>query len=121
MARARGFALNVANFNTTESEVTYGRAISARLGGDRPFVVDISRNGNGPHPSGAWCNPPGRAIGANPTTTTGDPWVDAYLWLKTPGASDGACKAGDPPAGTYWPAYADGLVRARYGSAIPAG
>ncbi len=119
IARARGFALNVANFNTTPADITYGKAISLRLGGNRPFVIDISRNGNGPDPYGQWCNPPGRAIGANPTTVSGDPFVDALLWIKTPGSSDGVCRAGEPVAGTYWPTYADGLVRARYGVGDP--
>ena len=56
------------------------------------------RNGAGPSPDGAWCNPPGRALGEEPTTDTGDPLVDAYLWIKPPGDSDGTCQGGRPPA-----------------------
>jgi endoglucanase len=37
--------------------------------------------------------------------------VDAYLWVKQPGASDGTCRAGAPPAGHWWPEYALQLVR----------
>jgi endoglucanase len=38
------------------------------------------------------------------------PGVDALLWVKTVGASDGACRAGEPSAGTYSLAYALGLA-----------
>jgi endoglucanase len=113
--RADGFALNVANFQTTRASVAYGRSISRRLGG-RHFVVDTSRNGNGPVRAAPgidrWCNPHGRALGHIPTTHTGDPLVDAFLWIKYPGKSDGACHPGDPPAGQWWPAYALELARA---------
>ena len=111
VARAAGFSLNVANFETTEANVAYGTEISKRLNGAR-FVIDTSRNGNGPAPKdardaeGHWCNPPGRALGPAPTTDTGNPLVDAYLWVKRPGESDGACRAGAPPAGQWWPEYA---------------
>ncbi|MEO9119524.1 MAG: glycoside hydrolase family 6 protein, partial [Solirubrobacteraceae bacterium] len=56
--------------------------------------------------------PPGRALGTAPTTNTGDPLVDALLWIKSPGESDGACHPGDPPAGEWWPAHALALARA---------
>jgi len=83
--------------------------ISAALN-DRHLVVDTSRNGNGPYTgqdySPSWCNPPGRALGAPPTTDTGRRLVDAYLWVKNPGASDGECQHGNPPAGHWWPDYA---------------
>ncbi|GAA2217756.1 glycoside hydrolase family 6 protein [Streptomyces aculeolatus] len=111
--RADGFALNVSNFQTTESEIRYGRRLSELLGGAR-FVIDTSRNGNGPLRGGAadaWCNPPGRALGRPPTTRTGVEGVAAYLWIKRPGDSDGTCRGG-PPAGRWWPRYALGLARA---------
>jgi endoglucanase len=112
---ADGFALNVSNFFRTGRVIEYGRALSRRLGGAH-FVIDTSRNGNGPSfhddPGGPkWCNPPGRAIGRSPTTRTGRRKVDAYLWVKQPGASDGTCRAGAPPAGHWWPEYALSLVR----------
>ncbi len=109
VAAARGFALNVSNFNTTAAETAYGTRIS-RLVGGQPFVIDTSRNGAGPAPGRAWCNPPGRALGPAPTTATGNPLVDAYLWVKAPGESDGRCHGG-PPAGGWWPDYAVGLAR----------
>lgn len=55
--------------------------------------------------------PPGRALGEVPTTRTGDELVDAYLWVKRPGESDGDCKGG-PKAGAWWPEYALGLAGA---------
>ncbi|MGH7487297.1 MAG: glycoside hydrolase family 6 protein, partial [bacterium] len=56
-----------------------------------------------------WCNPAGRGLGSRPTTNTADPLVDAYLWIKSPGESDGACN-GAPPAGEWWADYALGLA-----------
>ncbi|MEX5632502.1 glycoside hydrolase family 6 protein [Parafrankia sp. FMc2] len=108
--QARGFALNVSNFDDTASEVAYGRQISAALGGGVHFVVDTSRNGRDRAPDGAWCNPPGRGLGVLPTTQTGDASVDAFLWIKVPGESDGTCNGG-PPAGQWWPEYALELAR----------
>ncbi|MDN5750210.1 MAG: glycoside hydrolase family 6 protein [Pseudonocardia sp.] len=113
--RADGFSLNVANFHTTEENVEFGSALSARLDG-APFVVDTSRNGAGAPPEGdidgapSWCNPPGRGLGAPPTTDTGIPSVDALLWVKRPGESDGACRPGEPEAGQWFPEYGLGLA-----------
>ncbi len=107
IAKADGFALNVSNFDATGSETDYGTRLSQLLGG-KHFVIDTSRNGNGSN--GEWCNPWGRAIGEKPTTSTGNAIIDAYLWLKTPGESDGTCNGG-PSAGTWWPDYAVSLVR----------
>ncbi|WP_170323937.1 glycoside hydrolase family 6 protein [Cryptosporangium phraense] len=108
--QAAGFALNVANFQNTDGEVAYGRQISAATD-DAHFVVDVSRNGNGPWTgTQAWCNPPGRALGPRPTTSTDDPLLDGELWIKTIGLSDGACRLGAPNAGVWWQAYAIGLA-----------
>jgi endoglucanase len=114
IAHADGFALNVANFYTTQTAATYGNELSSALGGAH-FVIDTSRNGNGPDANSAdsptWCNPPGRALGSNPTTSTGQSTIDAYLWIKQPGDSDGACRTGAPAAGGWWPQYALELAR----------
>jgi endoglucanase len=95
------------------------------------FVLDTSRNGLGPWtpPPGKytdaqdWCNPPGRALGARPTTRTNNGLIDAFLWVKRPGESDGQCTRGtagpedpeyglvDPAAGAWWPDYALGLAQ----------
>ena len=75
------------------------------------FVIDTGRNGTGPLDAaryadapfvqpesvlrglaaGSWCNPPGVGLGTRPTTDTGVPLLDAYLWIKTVGESDGSC------------------------------
>ncbi|MFI6686721.1 glycoside hydrolase family 6 protein [Streptomyces sp. NPDC050485] len=111
IGRADGFSLNVSAFQTNASSAEYGHRLSAALGG-KHFVVDTSRNGNGPYSgSESWCNPPGRALGVPPTASTGDALIDAYLWIKRPGTSDGTCRGG-PAAGTWWPEYALELARA---------
>ncbi|MEU6540211.1 glycoside hydrolase family 6 protein [Streptomyces sp. NPDC047000] len=100
--------------------------------GLRHFVVDTSRNGRGawtPEPGKytgdpeVWCNAPGRGLGPRPTADTGVPLVDAYLWIKVPGESDGSCTRNtggtvdpeygivDPPAGAWWPDQAHALAR----------
>ncbi|MEV6202049.1 glycoside hydrolase family 6 protein [Streptomyces sp. NPDC051771] len=112
IARADGFSLNVSNFQETSVVRDFGATLSGLLGGMH-FTVDTSRNGAGPLPGDraeAWCNPPGRSLGVPPTDRTGDALVDAYLWIKRPGDSDGQCRGG-PAAGTWWPEYALGLAR----------
>ncbi|GAA1829026.1 glycoside hydrolase family 6 protein [Actinomadura chokoriensis] len=154
IAKADGFALNVSNYRGTDELVAYGTRLSkclrfrqetgaascsdTDLAGvpDDPrklthFVLDTSRNGQGPWtpPAGqytdaqVWCNPPGRGLGARPSTRTGDPLVDAFLWIKRPGESDGQCTRGtagpedpeygvvDPAAGAWWGEYALGLAQ----------
>jgi len=71
------------------------------------FVIDTSRNGQGPwtpktsYPDPQdWCNPPDRGLGLQPTANTGLVLLDAYLWVKIPGESDGECTRGLGPAGT---------------------
>ncbi|MCX4752936.1 glycoside hydrolase family 6 protein [Kitasatospora purpeofusca] len=111
IAAADGFALNVSNFYATDRSTAYGAQLSALLDG-KHFVVDTSRNGNGPLGAEAWCNPPGRALGTPPTAETGQPGVDAFLWIKNPGESDGECGRGEPRAGEFWLPYALGLATA---------
>jgi endoglucanase len=115
--RADGFALNVSNFVATDINTAYGAAISQRTGG-KHFIIDVSRNGLGATADGQWCNPPGRALGVDPTTNTGHALVDAYLWIKVPGESDGTCNGG-PSAGGWWPEYALGLAQRRPATVIP--
>ena len=110
----QGFALNISNFYATGECLAYGRALSRKIGGRKHFVIDTSRNGLGhvPHSDPMWwCNPPGRALGSRPKVLT-DPngSLDAYLWLKVPGESDGSCR-GYPGAGTWMPEYALGLAK----------
>ncbi len=97
---------------------SYAASVTAQIQGlmgnavaTLPFVIDTSRNGHGPLDAspyatapynqssaviaglntGNWCNPPGAGAGSRPTASTGVPLLDAYLWVKTPGESDGQC------------------------------
>ncbi len=102
----------------------------------KTFIIDTSRNGQGPWMPTAeqaaafpdpqtWCNPPERGIGLLPSTNTSSPLVDAYVWIKVPGESDGQCSRGlgtgdnvvdpiwgqvDPDAGVWFPEQALELV-----------
>jgi endoglucanase len=103
---ADGISLNVSNYRTTAESVAYAKQVIAATGVSRlKAVIDTSRNGNGPAGS-EWCDPPGRAIGTPSTTATGDSAIDAYLWVKLPGESDG-CIA---PAGQFVPQRAYDLA-----------
>ncbi len=109
---ADGLAVNVSNFQTTNDSLRYGRELSDRLGGLH-FVIDTSRNGAGPYrgtgneaANPVWCNPPGRKVGHRPSTITNEDRLDAYLWVKHVGESDGNCRPNEPPAGHWMPSYA---------------
>lgn len=108
--QATGFAVNVSNFQPTGALLDYGRSLSGLVGG-KPFVVDTSRNGQGAR-GAEWCNPAGAGLGEAPTTTTGDPAAHAFLWVKRPGESDGACgQCAGTPAGQFCTSYALELAR----------
>jgi endoglucanase len=122
--------------NTSGENVRYSSTT-----GTTHFVIDTSRNGLGPwqfpatYPNDAvaqdWCNPPARGLGLLPTANTGVPLLlDAYLWVKVPGESDGSCNRGsgtsidpewaaitgnpsfvDPAAGDWFPEQALQLAR----------
>jgi endoglucanase len=112
----RGFSANVSNFQWTATVVTWSQQLEQALGGQAGAVIDTSRNGHGPYTgpdSPQWCNPPGRALGPPPALAPGPAGIDAYLWIKDPGASDGPCNGG-PPAGQYWPQYAVALEQASH-------
>jgi endoglucanase len=111
-------ALNTAGINARQAGYT----------GTIHFVIDTSRNGLGmwdyrsKYPDAGtaqdWCNAPNRGNGIAPTTNTGNALVDAYLWVKVPGESDGQCTRGttgpgdpewgitDPAAGQWFPQMA---------------
>lgn len=116
VAKARGFATNVSNFRSTKAERAYATKVSAALAKrgvgakHRHFVIDTSRNGRAT--AGAeWCNPPGQGLGVRPRWVGGKQ-LDAYLWVKRPGESDGPCH-GLPAAGQWSTSYALGLVARR--------
>jgi endoglucanase len=110
LSEAKGFALNVSNFYTTQESAAYANAVNAALaaqfGYSKPFVVDTSRNGRGS--DGQWCNPPGRMIGARTSIALG---AMLPIWIKVPGSSDGPCgSAPTSPAGAFNPELAMRLI-----------
>lgn len=112
VSKIAGFYTNDTHFNWTINEVHWGDQVSALTGGAH-FIVNTGENGKGPllnpHPSTegveSLCNPPGRGLGPQQTTSTGFANVDAFLWTGLPGNSAGSCNGGPSP-GTFWPARA---------------
>jgi len=97
---------DVPELNTSGINLRYANMLGATAPATH-FVIDTSRNGQGPWqpPAGVypdpqdWCNPPDRGLGLRPTADTGIELLDAYLWVKIPGESDGECTRGLGPAG----------------------
>jgi endoglucanase len=109
IAHARGFALNVSNFQSTARNVSYAKSVNAALGPAKHFVIDTSRNGN-PLNGDDWCNPTGQRVGAAPRTG-GATGLDLQLWIKPPGESDGNCGTGTgTTAGEFTPTLAMNLL-----------
>jgi cellulose 1,4-beta-cellobiosidase len=106
--RIRGFALNVSNYDPSrepnskknspdepsQDEIGYADDLAAGLAKvgitGKGFVIDTSRNGKGSIRStpGNWCNVKGAGLGERPSVAPA-PNIDAYVWVKTPGESDG--------------------------------
>jgi len=107
---ARGFFTNVANYNTEDAERAYAEELADLVGGDVHYVIDVGRNGTGWR--GTWCNGEGAGLGRSPRVAVNGNRIDAFLWVKTPGASDGRCTGG-PAAGKWFPTYAEDLVSNR--------
>ena len=114
----RGFFLNSTHYDWTINNLRYGNRLSRALGG-KHYVISTAVNGRGPYRlprkkryfNELRCNPPGRALGEEPTVRTGSVWADAYVWIGDPGRSgsakcphEGMPKA--PPAGRWWEWYA---------------
>jgi cellulose 1,4-beta-cellobiosidase len=61
---------------------------------------------------GEWCNVEPAGFGTAPTTKTDNPVVDALVWVKPGGESDGQCgMAGAPRAGEWFDEYVQMLVK----------
>ena len=106
--RIRGFALNVANYDVVRDpanqrtspddpspdELSYAGDLSEALAGvgvtGKGFLIDTGRNGkNGIRTApGNWCNIKGAGLGERPRVAPA-PLIDAYVWIKVPGESDG--------------------------------
>lgn len=111
----RGFATNATHFEYTKSELRYGNAVAKKLGG-KHFVVNTAENANGPLPrrfwkpgigtKSKWCNPKNAGLGTQPTTKTGSPYADAFLWISRPGISsngkNGRSECGRGPLENVW-------------------
>ncbi|MFF4616807.1 glycoside hydrolase family 6 protein [Nonomuraea jabiensis] len=116
IANTRGFSVNVSNYFTTADSETYAVALNGQLSGTvgaKKYVIDTSRNGNGPYtdstPEDNWCNPPGRKLGTPPAKQTSG--AEYVFWVKVPGDSDGVCNASTKPAGQFDPDLAVALIR----------
>ncbi|KAG9855336.1 cellobiohydrolase II, partial [Aureobasidium melanogenum] len=143
----RGIATDVSNYNAyqlatapsyTQSnpnfdEQRYVNALAPLLtaqGFPAHFIIDQGRSGVQPTSQlqqGDWCNVINTGFGIRPTTTTGDPLVDAIVWVKPGGESDGTsdstsprydahCGYADalkpaPEAGTWFQAYFEQLLK----------
>ncbi len=119
ITKIRGFYTNDTHLNWTINEIHWGDRVSALTKGHPHFIVNTAQNGNGPlvphnrkkNGNEVLCNPSGRALGPKPTTSTGFPLVDAFLWTSVPGNSSGSCNGG-PASGSFWTARAVQLAEA---------
>jgi len=87
----------ISQYNFANNEYNYAmilkNAFMSAVPGFEPFMItDTGRNGvsNMRQDCANWCNIRGAGIGRFPTSNTDNSsLLDAYLWLKTPGESDG--------------------------------
>jgi cellulose 1,4-beta-cellobiosidase len=106
--RIRGFATDVSNYDPAKDPTAPKRDPAAapndELGyiqdlakglptvgiSGKAFVVDTGRDGvpNVRTSPGNWCNIKGAGLGERPQASP-EPNIDAYLWIKVPGESDG--------------------------------
>ncbi|GJD03356.1 glucanase [Colletotrichum higginsianum] len=143
----RGLVTNVSNYNAWSlssppsytqgnsnfDEKRYIEALAPLLsaqGWDAQFIVDQGRSGKQPTGQeawGDWCNAIGTGFGPRPSTNTGSSLVDAFVWVKPGGESDGTsntsavrydhnCGKNDalkpaPEAGTWFQAYFEQLLK----------
>ena len=105
-----GVSINISNFVPLSECLSYGKSLGV------PYVIDTSRNGNNQYDSekDGWCNPVNRKLGVPPRSFIEKRMaafdnLDAFLWVKIPGESDGECNGG-PKAGQFWYKYAKDLV-----------
>lgn len=78
-------------WNSATNELNYVQILNG-LFPNKNYIVDTGRNGipNARQDCANWCNPRNTGMGQFPTfQTNSSGLVDALLWLKTPGESDG--------------------------------
>ncbi len=120
--RVRGFALNVSSYDPVKvpetrprdphyapnDELSYAddlaRGLEAAGVTGKKFVIDTGRNGRADirTVAGSWCNVKGAGLGERPRAAPA-PLVDAYLYIKVPGESDGTS---EPHAARFDPTCA---------------
>ena len=93
------------------SELHYGLILTSIAASYIPgfvphVIIDTSRNGHAVTNCRAWCNVRNAALGEWPTNATLLPdAIDAYVWVKPPGESDGCssprCGRFDPSCASY--------------------
>ncbi|KAL2258382.1 hypothetical protein VTK26DRAFT_8330 [Humicola hyalothermophila] len=129
--KIRGVVTNVSNYNPYQAivrenytewsnswdEYHYAHSLAPHLeaeGLPAHVIVDQGRV----HLPGAreewgeWCNIEPAGFGPAPTTNTNSTVVDALVWVKPGGESDGECgMAGAPRAGEWFDEYAQMLVK----------
>ncbi|KXX73958.1 putative exoglucanase GH6D [Madurella mycetomatis] len=129
--KIRGFVTNVSNYNPFNAAVRenytewsnswdeshYASSLAPHLeaeGLPAHFIVDQGRV----HLPGAreewgeWCNVEPAGFGPAPTTETNNTVVDAIVWVKPGGESDGECgMEGATRAGEWFDEYAQMLVK----------
>ena len=102
---------NFYQYNPCFDEVTFVRNLAAGFKGagltNIGFITDTSRTGWNPVNNGQpidrrkargdWCNVSGAGVGELPQATPAvDPLIDAFVWVKPPGESDGISASENP-------------------------
>ncbi|KAF4315552.1 hypothetical protein G195_010952, partial [Phytophthora kernoviae 00238/432] len=103
--RVKGVTINTSNYRSNDEVAGYCTTFQNAMGStDMKCIVDTSRNFNG-SPTTDWCNVATAGIGHPPTSDTGYPNLDYFMWIKVPGESDGYCTTGSvtgPAAGAFF-------------------
>ncbi|KAB5590266.1 hypothetical protein CTheo_6292 [Ceratobasidium theobromae] len=107
-ATVRGVATNVSNYNGLGNQKQAGRdelvyiqnlaPLLTSAGYPTHFIVDQGRSGNQEvaRDGGDWCNFKFAGFGPRPSATTPSPLVDAIVWVKPGGESDGTTNTTSP-------------------------
>ncbi|CAE6519565.1 unnamed protein product [Rhizoctonia solani] len=107
-ATVRGLVTNVSNYNGLGNQEQQGRdelkyindlaPLLTAAGYPAHFIVDQGRSGNqvAARDGGDWCNFKYAGFGPRPSTTTPSPLVDAIVWVKPGGESDGTSDTSSP-------------------------
>jgi cellulose 1,4-beta-cellobiosidase len=96
------------------------RPTQASTSTDLNTWVNASKIDRRPH-RGGWCNQNGAGIGARPTTSSPATGIDAFVWIKPPGESDGVSSNVPDPndPNKKFDAMCDPNAQNRYNNAFP--